>query len=194
MISCLLISIFALRFVTATEQPKLDYGHKDLACDALDFVQEEVIYLLKQGQFKRNLIEYISSVICDNLDQQSQRHKCNTHIASQTKLFLKNFIEASTHKRINSMLSWCHPYAANLKDDNSSYLCSGCETVITFVKTLTVSSTAKDLIHEAVTKLCSLAGALQTQCSLFGTFFIDSYLQTLSTMTPEEVCECVNTT
>ncbi|CAH8842289.1 unnamed protein product [Trichobilharzia szidati] len=192
MFTYLLVAVFALEFVTSTRHSQLDHDIKNLACQALEYTHEEGVRILKQDKFRENIVKYVLSVTCGHLEKKNERHRCNMYMTGPTRRFLKNFIETSRHKHLKSMLNWCQSYTANLKDDNSTFVCSGCENVVSFLKTMTESQSGKNILHMIVERVCALTGMFQTQCSLIGSYFVDNYIQILSESTSEQVCQKIH--
>nr|CAH8842827.1 unnamed protein product [Trichobilharzia regenti] len=192
MFTYLLVAVFALEFVTSTKHSQLNNDVKNLACQALEFTHEEGVRILKQDKFRENIIKYVLSVTCGHLEKKTERHRCNLYMTGATRRFLRNFVESSKHKHLKSMQNWCKSYTTNLKDDNSTIVCSGCETIVSFLKTMTASQSGKNIIHMIVEKVCALTGAFQTQCSLIGSYFVDNYIQTLADLTSEQVCQKIH--
>ncbi|CAH8479454.1 unnamed protein product [Schistosoma turkestanicum] len=150
----------------AVDTCMLDFSYKDIACNLMGLVQEKSLQVMKEEQFTRNVVEYILLMICENINDFSEKHQCKRVLTSETQMFLQNLIEFIEANRLNAKLSWCQPTSGAFQMNNSTFLCSTCETVVSFLKTLSKSEEIKPILHGALTKLCSLTGTFQTQVKI----------------------------
>ncbi|CAH8499799.1 unnamed protein product [Schistosoma mattheei] len=188
MLSFFIITIFTTGLVTSIKQSELTFGYKDVACNLLELAQEKSLQIMKEERFTRNIIEYILSITCENMNDMNKKLQCKHSMVSETKTLLKDFIEFVESNRFKTMVNWCQSTLETPQHGNSSFLCSTCEMAVSYLKTFSKSEEAKSLVHQALDKICSLTGSFQVQCSFLGGMFIDKYIDTISSMDPDSAC------
>ncbi|XP_018650090.1 saposin containing protein [Schistosoma mansoni] len=184
-----ILTIFCITgFVTSINQPELEFGYKDVACNLLELAQEKSLQIMKEEQFIGNMVEYLVSITCDNVKDLNKRLQCKTSMATEARILVQYFIEFIESYRLKTMLNWCQSTLERPQYGNSSFLCSTCEMAVAYLKTFSKSEEAKAIVHQAVDKICSLTGSFEVQCSFLGGMFIDKYIDTISTMDPDSAC------
>ncbi|CAH8518344.1 unnamed protein product [Schistosoma bovis] len=146
---------------------------------------------MKGEQFTRNIIEYILSITCENINDMNKKLQCKHSMVSETRTLLKDFIEFVESNRFKTMVNWCQSTLETPQHGNSSFLCSTCEMAVSYLKTFSKSEEAKSFVHQALDKICSLTGSFQVQCSFLGRIFIDKYIDTISSTDPDSACKVI---
>ncbi|KAH9585498.1 hypothetical protein MS3_00006726 [Schistosoma haematobium] len=118
---------------------------------------------MKEEQFTRNIIEYILSITCENINDMNKKLQCKHSMVSETRTLLKDFIEFVESNRFKTMVNWCQSTLETPQHGNSSFLCSTCEMAVSYLKTFSKSEEAKSFVHQALDKICSLTGSLEVQ-------------------------------
>nr|CAX71050.1 Saposin-like,IPR008139 Saposin B,domain-containing protein [Schistosoma japonicum]CAX71054.1 Saposin-like,IPR008139 Saposin B,domain-containing protein [Schistosoma japonicum] len=186
-----LLTVFMTGFATSANHTELDIDYKHAACNIIEYVQEKSLQIMKEEQFIKNLIEYVLLMTCENVNDLSIKRRCIHIMASETEMILKDFIDFVEINKLRTMLTWCQPSLKTANESNSTFVCSTCETLVTFMKTFTQSEEAKSFIHQVIDKVCSLTGAFQSQCSLVGDIFVDKYLDMITQMSSSSACQTI---